>query len=82
VIFDYKKLRKRVREKCVSEASFAKMLNIPLCTLAQKLDNQLQFTHNEISKAVHILEIPGDELYKYFFAEKFRDIELNMTFNQ
>jgi len=60
----------------VSEALFAKRLNISLHKLAQKLDNRLQFTHNEISKAVHVLEISGDELYKYFFAEKFRDTEL------
>jgi len=36
----------------------------------------LQFTHNEILRAVHVLEISGEEIYEYFFAEKFRDIEL------
>lgn len=74
--FNYDKLRERVREKYESEALFAKQLNISLHALTQKLDNRLQFTHNEILKAVHVLEISGEEIYEYFFDEKFRTTEL------
>lgn len=74
--FNYDKLRERAREKCVSDASLARMLNISSYILASKLENNLQFTHKEISKAVHVLGISDDEIYKYFFAEEFRNVEL------
>lgn len=67
-MFDYSKLRGKIREICFTERNFADELGVNRATLSLKLGNKVQFTANEIVKSCRILEIPLEDVHEYFFA--------------
>lgn len=69
-MWDYSKLRGRIKEICVTQDSFAKMLGIGRVSLSQRLNNQLEFSQDEIFKACSILNINVKEISEYFFKLK------------
>lgn len=74
-IFDYSKLRGRIREKFKTESAFGKVMNLSHNSISKKLNGYIQFTQNEIDRAIVLLEIPDDEISTYFFTTKTRDAE-------
>ena len=74
-IFDYSKLRGRIREKFKTESAFGKAMNLSHNSLSKKLNGYIQFTQNEIDRAIMLLEIPDDEISTYFFTTKAQDAE-------
>ena len=68
MIFDYSKLRGRIKEICGTQEKFAEELGIGRVSLSQRLNNILEFTQNEMFKACKILGIPLEELPAYFFC--------------
>jgi transcriptional regulator with XRE-family HTH domain len=67
-MWDYSKLRGRIREKCGTQDQYAKELGIGRVSLSQRLNNQLEFSQDEIFKTCEILEIDQSEIPTYFFT--------------
>lgn len=68
--FDYSDLIKLIRYKYGTQENFAKSLSIGRVSLSQRLNNRLDFSQEEILKASKLLEIPENEIPRYFFKEK------------
>lgn len=68
--FDYCHLRGKIREVYGTEAAFAKALGMGRVSLSQRLNNNLEFSANEIRESCALLGITSAEIPKYFFAEK------------
>lgn len=75
-MFDFDKLRGRIKEKLKTEAIFAEKIGITPATLSYKFNGISEFSSTEIDKACHpdILDIPLEEIGIYFFTRK---LELN-----
>ncbi len=69
-IYDYRKLRGRIREIFGTQSAFAQKLGISEVSLSGKLNNSVQWTQEEIEASVDFLKIPWNELPEYFFAQK------------
>lgn len=66
--WNYQKLRGKIKEVCGTQNNFSEKLGIGKVSLSQRLNNQLEFTQEEIYKACEILEIPITEISEYFFT--------------
>lgn len=77
-MFDYQKLRGRIKEKLKKENEFAKRIGISATSLSYKLNGGSDFTATEIYNACKedVLDIPKEEIADYFFTEK---LELNSS---
>ncbi|WP_296875108.1 DUF739 family protein [Thomasclavelia sp.] len=69
-VFDYSKLRGRIREICGTEENWAKLMGFSDYTKSMKLNNKSYFKSNEITKCCKILKIPKEDIGVYFFTEK------------
>ncbi len=74
-MFDYSKVRGKIREKFSTQAEFAAAMGFSATTLSDKLNNKVEWTQKEIDKAVELLEISKDEIPIYFFTVKVQDAE-------
>lgn len=77
MMFNYAKLRGRIKEIFDTETTFAKNLGISQTSLSQKLNNKVEFTQKEIEKAIELLHIPKEEIPMYFFTPLIQEIELS-----
>lgn len=68
--YDYGKLRGKIKEVCGTQNDFSKKLGIGRVSLSQRLNNQLEFSQNEIFKSCEILNIDKEEIPIYFFNLK------------
>ena len=69
-MFDYSKLRGRIREKVGNEEGFATAIGIGRTSLSKKLNNRVEFTQNEMKKAAVVLDINDGDIPEYFFKPK------------
>ena len=65
---NYSILRGRIKEKLKNEYVLAKELKCSKATLSKKLNNETDFTQDEIEKVCRILEIDRKEIPSYFFT--------------
>lgn len=65
--WNYCKLRGKIKEVCNTQDIFAKRLGIGRVSLSQKLNNQREFSQEEILEACNILGIDPTEVHTYFF---------------
>ena len=65
---DYSKLRGRIVEKFGKYYVFAEALGVSTHTLSERLNNQSAWSHDDMSKAIVLLEIPDGEVGAYFFT--------------
>lgn len=68
--WDYSKLRGKIREVCSTQDNFSRQLGIGRVSLSQRLNNQLEFSQDEIYKSCDILGIEAGDIPTYFFTEK------------
>ncbi len=66
----YDKLRGKIKEVCGTQDVFAEKLGIGRVSLSQRLNNQLEFSQDEIFKSCEVLGIDFSDLPKYFFTQK------------
>lgn len=71
IVYDYSKLRGRIKEFYKTESNFARALGMSRVSLSQRLNNALAFDQREISKACYLLKIPPNEISLYFFVGAF-----------
>ncbi len=65
--YDYGKLRGRIKEICGTQAAFATELGIGRVSLSQRLNNQSEFSQEEMMKSCNILSINVQDIPSYFF---------------
>lgn len=75
-MFDYSKLRGKIREKFYTQEEFALAMGFSATTLSDKLNNKIEWKQKEIDKAVELLDVSKDEIPIYFFTVKVQDAEL------
>lgn len=68
-MYDYSKLKGRMKEKGFTQEDIANHINKDKSTLSLKLNNQSLFVQDEIFEIVKLLDIPGEEIKQYFFTE-------------
>jgi hypothetical protein len=61
-------LRGKIKEKLKNEYVLAKKMKCSKATLSKKLNNEVDFTQNEIENICKILEIDRMEITSYFFT--------------
>ena len=69
-IFDYSRLRGKIKEKCDTQESFTRQMGMSRTSLSKRLNNQIDFSQDEILRACKILDIDDSGITQYFFAEK------------
>lgn len=71
-MYNFDKLRGRIKEKMNTEAIFAKKIGISPATLSYKFNGISEFTSSEIDKACSedVLDIPLGDIGLYFFCKK------------
>lgn len=69
-MYNYSKLRGRIREKCRTEERFAELMNISKSTMSAKLNGHVEFTTVEIEMACAILGIDHVNIHQYFFEKE------------
>jgi len=70
-VFDYRKLRGRIREKFGSERKFAEALGISNVAVSNKFNKKEGgLSQDTILKWSELLEIPQEEIGIYFFTPK------------
>ena len=67
--YDYSKLLGRLKEYNLTQAKLAEKIGKNEGTVNVKLNNKSAFTSQEIDCICEVLEIPNDEIGKYFFAK-------------
>lgn len=70
VVFNYDKLRGRIKERLGTQARFAKEIGIGRVSVNQSLNNQREFSAGEMFKSAQVLEFPLAEIPLYFFTEE------------
>lgn len=68
--WDYRKLRGKIKEVCSTQDNFSEKLGIGRVSLSQRLNNQLEFSQDEIFKSCEILGIAANDIPVYFFTEE------------
>jgi hypothetical protein len=68
VTWNYSKLRGKIKEVCGTQEVFAKRIGIGTVSLSQRLNNQLEFSQDEMFKACDILGINSEDISEYFFC--------------
>lgn len=66
--WNYSKLKGRIKEICDTQDEFASRLGIGRVSLSQRLNNQLEFTQDEMFKSCEVLEFEVSDIPLYFFA--------------
>lgn len=69
IVFDYSKLRGRIREKCGTNSKFAAELGCSDNTLSAKLNHLSEFDQSEIVKSINILDLSVKDIPTYFFTK-------------
>jgi hypothetical protein len=69
-MFDYSKLRGKIREVYHTEGDFAKALGISKATLSAKLNGHGGFDQNEITNITNLLRLQLNAAQELFFTLK------------
>lgn len=67
--FNYRKLRGRIREKCSTQSVFAVYIGLSDVSVRKKLNNDSEWSQDEMEHAIEILDIPPGEIHLYFFSQ-------------
>lgn len=67
IVFNYDKLRGRIKEIFKTQSSFAVAMLMEESTLSNKLNNKVEFSSKEIIRACLLLSINLNEINPYFF---------------
>ena len=67
-VYDYSRLKTRMKEHRYSIGTLAEDLDITRVSLSKKLNNHQSFTQDEIVKSAKLMDIDDDQIALYFFA--------------
>lgn len=77
MVFDYQKLRGRIREKYGTEQKFAAEMHMNRGSLSSKLNNEGDFTRAQMLRAAELLDLTAFQIPEYFFKKKVQKSELS-----
>ncbi|HHU21779.1 MAG TPA: DUF739 family protein [Acholeplasma sp.] len=66
-MFDYRKLRGKILEKCGSDKAFAKAIGLSPQSISSKFNNKTYFTQEQIMNALTVLDLNKKDIPEYFF---------------
>lgn len=66
-MFDYSKLKGKIKEKLGTQREYAKALGYSEKTISKKLSNQTPFTQKDIEKSIKVLDLESAD--PYFFKK-------------
>lgn len=69
-MFDYSRLKGKIIEKYGTQNAFAAAVSMTPQNLSHKLNNGVGFGQSEILQWCQLLQIPANEIEKYFFKLK------------
>lgn len=70
--FDYDLLLKRMEEYRYSQSKLSQAMPISRTSMSSKINNHIAFTQWEIRRICNLLEIPDEDVGKYFFTKDVR----------
>jgi len=73
VVFDYSKVRGKIKEVFGTQSAFAAEMQMSPVSLSEKLNNKVQFSQKEIDRACDLLQIAKEEIPIYFFTPKVKE---------
>ncbi len=76
IVFDFSKLRGRIKEIYGTQTAFAVAMLMNEATLSNKLNNNVEFSPKEIIRACLLLSIELKDVNVYFFTLKVQKNEL------
>lgn len=68
--FDYSKLLGKIKEVFGTQERFARAMGLSYASINKKLNNKVQWTQYEMSRALKLLGIEDKETAVYFFTPK------------
>lgn len=69
--YNFDKLKGKIKEVFNTQNEFAGAMGMAPNTLSNKLNNQFEFSSNEISKAIELLHIDSpEEAWNIFFTQQ------------
>lgn len=74
---DYAQLRERIKDCGYTQKKCAEEIGISESQLNRKLAGEYVFRQDEITKLCDVLQIDGEEIGRYFFSPKLRNINKN-----
>ena len=77
IIFDFSKLKGRIKEIYGTQSAFAIAMLMNEATLSNKLNNNVEFSPKEIVRALLLLNIDFSKVKEYFFTLKVQENEQN-----
>jgi hypothetical protein len=69
-VFDYARLRGRIKEVFGTQDAFADAIGLGRVSVSQRLNNQLEFSQQEMFRSADVLGFSRGEIPEYFFTEK------------
>lgn len=75
MIFDYNKLKGKIKEKYKSQSNFALIIGWSNRTLSLKLNGKRAWTQVDICKATKLLDLEEKDIQTYFFTPKVQYFE-------
>ena len=75
IVFDFSKLRGKIKEMFGTQTAFANEIPMNDATLSNKLNNNVEFSPKEIIKSCTLLNIEFREIPVYFFTLKVQKTE-------
>ena len=69
-VFDYARLRGRTKEVFGTQDAFADAIGLGRVSVSQRLNNQLEFSQQEMFRSADVLGFSRGEIPEYFFTEK------------
>ncbi len=68
--YDYKALLGKITEVFGTQAKFAEAMEKSERTISLKLNNKIDWTQDEMFRAVDVLKVGFDAIPQYFFTQK------------
>ena len=68
--WDYSKLKGKIKEVYGTQDNFAKAIGISRVSLSLRLNNNLEFSQNEIARALLALNADQSQLIDFFYTPK------------
>ena len=75
IIYDYSKLKGKIREKDLTMRQFSKGIGVSMTTLYTRLNNSTYFSTSEIENAMNLLDLSFDDVNDIFFTHQIRQTE-------
>ena len=69
--YDYSKLKGKIREVYGTQDAFANAVGMGKTSLSFKLNNKSEWTQEEMTRAMDLLNIPHKSVRTYFFTHKY-----------